>query len=75
MPYIIRPATEKGEKGFKVCKQDDRKRCFSKHPLPIETAKKQRTAIILSEMGRAGAKTNKSDTNRKGNQRKQGTRK
>ena len=49
MPYIIRPSTEKGESGFKVCKKDNTRKCFSKHPLSNEMAQKQRTAIILSE--------------------------
>jgi hypothetical protein len=53
MPYILREAQEKGEKGYKVCKKDEPKRCFSKHPLPLERAQKQRTAIILSELGRS----------------------
>lgn len=47
MPYIIKKAKE----GYKVCKKDEPKRCFSKQNLTEETAKKQRTAIILSELG------------------------
>ena len=53
MPYIIKETKEKGVKGYKVCKLDNPKKCFSKHPLKEEQAKKQRTAIILSEMGRS----------------------
>lgn len=53
MPYIIRPSKEKEEHGFKVCKKDEPRKCFSKHPLPLERAQKQRVAIILSEMGRS----------------------
>jgi hypothetical protein len=49
MPYILK---EVGE-GYKVCKKDNPKRCFSKDPIPKERAVKQRTAIILSEMGRS----------------------
>ncbi len=51
MPYIIKEAKEKGKKGYKVCKRDEPARCFSKHPLTEEKATKQRTAIIMSEMG------------------------
>ena len=59
MPYIIVEAKEKGtkgekeKKGFKVCKRDHPEKCFSKHPLPKERAVKQRTAIILSELGKS----------------------
>jgi hypothetical protein len=48
MPYIIK----KVKTGFKVCKQDEPKVCFSNKGLPLKRAKKQRTAIILSEMGK-----------------------
>jgi hypothetical protein len=48
MPYQIR----KFKSGFKVCKQDEPKICFSKKGLPLKRAKKQKIAIILSEMGR-----------------------
>lgn len=51
MPYVIKKSSEKGKKGYKVCKLDEPSRCFSKHPLSEEIAKKQRTAIIMSEMG------------------------
>jgi hypothetical protein len=54
MPYIIKPVTENHEKGFKVCKKTNPDKCFSNHPLPKERALKQRTAIILSELGRRG---------------------
>jgi hypothetical protein len=50
MPYTIVEAKEKGVKGYKVCKKAEPTKCFSKHPLPLETAKKQKTAIILSEL-------------------------
>lgn len=50
MPYIIQEVVEKGKKGYKVCKRDNPSKCFSKHPLPEETARKQRTAIIISEL-------------------------
>jgi hypothetical protein len=45
MPYIIKPV----EDGFKVCKQDDKKVCFSKKGLPKNRAKKQMAAIGISE--------------------------
>lgn len=51
MPYIIKKVKESGKTGFKVCKKDNPKRCFSEHAMTEEKAKKQRTAIILSEMG------------------------
>jgi hypothetical protein len=51
MPYIIK----KVKNGFKVCKEDEPKKCFSKKPLTEETAKKQRTAIILSEKRKEGS--------------------
>lgn len=57
MPYIIRPAVEKGEEGFKVCKKENTRKCFSKHPLTKETAEKQRIAIIISEHSRGGNAT------------------
>lgn len=38
--------------GYKVCKVTEPKKCFSKSPLPEERAKRQRTAIILSEIRR-----------------------
>lgn len=59
MPYIIKKVKENGKTGYKVCKLDEPSKCFSKHPLPEERAKKQRTAIIMSEMGRSSRKTNK----------------
>jgi len=51
MPYII----EEFEDGYKVCKKDEPNKCFSKNALPLETAKKQEKAIILSEL-RGGIK-------------------
>jgi len=50
MPYIIK----KVKNGFKVCKDDDKSECFSKKPLTETKAKKQKTAIILSELRRTG---------------------
>lgn len=54
MPYIIVPSTKDGVDGFRVRKKDrDPKtgkfRYFSKHPLPIEVAKKQVIALRISE--------------------------
>lgn len=57
MPYIIKPSKEEGKKGYKVCKRDDPSRCFSQHPLSKERAIKQRTAIILSELGLSKQRT------------------
>jgi len=53
MPYII----EEFEDGYRVCKKDNPTKCFSNKSLPLETAKKQEKAIILSEMkgGNRGA--------------------
>ena len=50
MPYIIR----KINSGFKVCKESDPSECFSKKGLTQKRAKKQRTAIILSELRKQG---------------------
>jgi hypothetical protein len=52
MPYILVPVTEKGKKGYKVCKRDEPKRCFSKHPLAKDIAEKQKIAITISEIKR-----------------------
>lgn len=48
MPYIIK----KVKQGFKVCKKDNPSECYSNKPLTKKVAKKQRTAIILSEINR-----------------------
>lgn len=45
MPYLIK----KINNGFKVCKQNDQNKCFSKKPMTKEMAKKQMRAIIMSE--------------------------
>lgn len=45
MPYKLK----KYKTGFKVCKADDMKRCFSKKPLPKLRAIKQMKAIGISE--------------------------
>lgn len=45
MPYIIKSSKQ----GFKVCKKSNTDECFSKDPLPLERAKKQRVAIIINE--------------------------
>lgn len=52
MPYEIK---RKGA-GFAVC---DAKRCFSKKPLTLATAKKQRIAIALSESSKTGKPVSK----------------
>ena len=45
MPYIIKEVTD----GYKVCKKDNNSECFSKKGLPLKRAKKQMTAINISE--------------------------
>mgnify|MGYP003657185867 CR=1 FL=1 len=47
MPYQIK----KYKSGFRVCKTNPSSECFSNKPLTKKMAKKQRTAIILSELG------------------------
>lgn len=53
MPYIIK----KYDTGFKVCKLNDEKKCFSKEPIPLIRAKKQMKAIGISE-SKYGSGTN-----------------
>lgn len=50
MPYLIKKVKD----GFKVCKKNDKKKCFSIKPLTKEQAMKQMRAIIMSEMSRHG---------------------
>jgi hypothetical protein len=45
MPYMIKEVSD----GYKVCKKDDKSECFSKKGLPLKRAKKQMTAINISE--------------------------
>jgi len=45
MPYILKKVKD----GFKVCKKDNPKECYSKKGLPLERAKKQMQAIGISE--------------------------
>lgn len=45
MPYSIVPF----KYGFRVCKKDDKDKCFSNKPLPRKQAIKQMQAIIISE--------------------------
>ncbi len=47
MPYTI----SKFKSGFRLCKNAEPKRCFSKKPLTMKQAEKQRTAIVLRKMG------------------------
>lgn len=47
MPYFVKEVRN----GFKVCKKTDPERCFSKAPLTEDVAKKQMTAINISEHG------------------------
>ena len=48
MPYELKKVTD----GYKVCKQDDMKTCFSKRGLPYDNALRQMRAIIISERNR-----------------------
>ena len=48
MPYELKKVTD----GWKVCKQDDMKTCFSKRGLPYDNALRQMRAIIISERNR-----------------------
>lgn len=45
MPYMIK----KVDDGYKVCKVDDSSKCFSKKPLTLKRAKKQKIAIEINE--------------------------
>jgi len=45
MPYTIKKVKD----GYKVCKKDNTSECFSKKGLPFKRAKKQMTAINISE--------------------------
>lgn len=51
MPYEL---VKQRNNTFKVCKKSNLSECYSKKGLPLERAKKQRTAIILSELKRDG---------------------
>ena len=48
MPYEFKKVSD----GWKVCKQDDMKTCFSKRGLPYDNALRQLRAIIISERNR-----------------------
>jgi DNA adenine methylase len=50
MPYILKKVKD----GYKVCKKDKPTECFSNNPLSLTRAKKQKTAIILSELRQKG---------------------
>ena len=52
MPYTIVPYKD----GYKVCKKNNLKKCFSKNPLSEEKAKKQKIAINISEHKEGGLK-------------------
>ena len=52
MPYIIRKSKAKSKRGYKVCKKNNTRKCFSKKPLSLKRAKKQMKAIIISEINR-----------------------
>lgn len=50
MPYEIR----KIKSGYKVCKMSDPDECFSKKPIPMKNAIKQKYAIEISERSKKG---------------------
>lgn len=52
MPYEIVKSSAKGKQGYRV-KKAGTNEFFSKEPLTLDKAKKQRTAIIMSELGLA----------------------
>ena len=47
MPYLIK----KFKDGYKVCKKNNIKKCFSNNPIPLENAKKQLKAIGMHSGG------------------------
>lgn len=51
MPYSIVPTKQKDGIGYRVC---DDKKCFSKSPLSLKMARKQRIAIAMSEHAKTG---------------------
>jgi hypothetical protein len=53
MPYILRKVKE----GYKVCLKADPSKCFSKEPIPLERAIKQKQAIGIHEGGAGEGKT------------------
>lgn len=48
MPYIIKKVKD----GYKVCKESNKKECYSKKGLPLKRAQKQKIAIQISESRR-----------------------
>lgn len=59
MPYEIVKSVAGGKEGYRVRESKDKHKppyYLSKKALPLETAKKQRTAVILSEMGKSKPK-------------------
>ena len=50
MPYEIK----KIKSGYKVCKKSDPKKCFSKNPIPMKNAIKQKYAIEINERSKKG---------------------
>jgi hypothetical protein len=57
MPYEIVKSSAGGKKGYRVKKQGTNE-YFSKEAIPLEQAKKQRTAIAISESKRPKKMTN-----------------
>lgn len=46
MPYVLK----KVKNGYKVCLKSDHSKCFSNKPIPFARAKRQQTAINISEL-------------------------
>ena len=44
MPYVMK----KVRGGYKVCKRDERGKCFSKKPLAQNKARKQLAAMVIN---------------------------
>jgi len=72
MPYELKKVVD----GYKVCKQDDMKVCFSKRGLPYDNAIRQMRAIIISERSR-GIDVTRRKVSKKGSRKgsKKGSRK
>lgn len=62
MPYDIVKSVAGGKEGYRVRESKDKHKppyFLSKKALPLEVAKKQRIAVILSEMGKSKPKKTK----------------
>lgn len=57
MPYVLVKSVKGGVVGYRVRKQYRPFKYFSKHPLPLEMAKRQMRALYLSERLRGQKKS------------------